>query len=309
MIVFYTDQYVLPLPDGHTFPMQKYRLLREQVVASGLVAPADLRVPHAATPTELLLAHEPDYVHRAIYGLLTDAEMRRIGFPWSAELIERSRRSSGATVEAAFAALDAGYAINLAGGTHHAFADHGEGYCVFNDSIIAARAVQSAGRCRRVVVIDLDVHQGNGTAAIARGDDSIYTFSVHGAKNYPWRKEQSDLDLELPDGTADQAYLDAVQAGLAQALPASRADLALFLAGSDPYQGDRLGRLSVSSAGLAERDRLVVEACQAAGLPLVLTMAGGYARDVRDTVALHWQTIERVLRQQAAAPAQKPSAE
>ncbi len=295
MKLYSTDQYVLPLPPGHTFPMSKYRLLRERAEASGLLRPGELVEPPTATDEQLHRAHDPEYVTRAKHGQLTADEMRRIGFPWSARMIERSRRSSGATVEACRAALADGVAVNLAGGTHHAFRDHGEGYSVFNDTVVAARQVQADGTARRVVVIDLDVHQGNGTAALCRLDDTIYTLSVHGAKNYPLRKEQSDLDVELPDRTGDAEYLAAVEAAVARAVREARADLAVYLAGADPFEDDRLGRLAVTKAGLAERDRIVFDACRAAGLPLAVTMAGGYARDVADTVDIHWQTVRRAI--------------
>ena len=229
-------------------------------------------------------------------GTVGDAGMRKVGFPWSPELVERSRRSCGATVAAGRAALRDGVGVNLAGGTHHAFRGHGEGYCLFNDSVVAVRQLQAEGRVRRAVVIDLDVHQGNGTAAVCRGDDSVYTFSVHGAKNYPLRKEVSDLDVELPDRTPDGPYLDAVEWGLAQALAAAGADFAVYLAGADPFADDRLGRLAVSKDGLRERDRLVFDALTARGLPFVVTMAGGYARDVADTVDIQWATVERAIR-------------
>jgi acetoin utilization deacetylase AcuC-like enzyme len=301
MKLFYTDQYVLPLPDGHTFPMAKYRLLRERVLASGLITPDQLRLPPAATLDQLALAHDADYIQRALAGQLTTEEMKRIGFPWSPELIERSRRSSGATIEACRWALLDGYAVNLAGGTHHAFRDHGEGYCLFNDSVIAARVLQQEGRVRRVVVIDLDVHQGNGTAAICRSDPTIYTFSMHGAKNYPLRKGKSDLDIELIDGTEDSTYLNLLMGGLHQAINESQADLAIYLAGSDPYKDDRLGRLALTKAGLAERDRMVFEACYKASIPLVITMAGGYGKNIEDTVDIHWQTVRRALERQGQA--------
>jgi acetoin utilization deacetylase AcuC-like enzyme len=204
---FYTDQFVLPLPEGHRFPMAKYSLLRRRVAESGLIAPDDLRVPHAATDEEILRAHSADYLRRVVEGRLTAAEVRRIGFPWSPAMAERSRRSNGATIEACRAALAEGAAVNLAGGTHHAFRDCGEGYCVFNDSAVAARAMQAEGRACRVVVLDCDVHQGNGTAAIFRDDPTVFTFSIHGAKNFPLRKEVSDLDVGLPDGCGDAEYL------------------------------------------------------------------------------------------------------
>jgi acetoin utilization deacetylase AcuC-like enzyme len=223
---------------------------------------------------------------------LSEPELRRIGFPWSPQLVERSRRSTGGTIEACRAALMAdGIAVNLAGGTHHAFRDAGEGFCVFNDSVVAARAIQAEGRAQRVVIIDLDVHQGNGTAAIVRDDPSIFTFSVHGAKNFPLRKEISDLDIELPDDTSDGPYLEAVAQGTFEALRRARADLAIYLAGADPFEGDRLGRLKVSKQGLAARDRMVFAACFEHHLPVAVTLAGGYARDINDTVDISFQTV------------------
>jgi acetoin utilization deacetylase AcuC-like enzyme len=208
-------------------------------------------------------------------------------------MVERSRRASGGTLGACLAALEDGFAANLAGGTHHAFADRGEGYCVFNDSVIAARAVRAEGLVERVVVVDTDVHQGNGTAAILGGDASVFTFSIHGAKNFPFRKEESDLDVALPDGADDGEYLDALEGGLERALDRSGAQLAVYLAGADPFEDDRLGRLCVTREGLAERDRLVLESCRERGIPVAVTMAGGYAREVEDTVDIHFQSIER----------------
>ena len=291
MKAFYTDQFVLPLPEGHRFPMAKYSLLRRRVSESGLIAPEDLIVPPAATDEEILRAHSDDYLRRVVEGRLSEAEARRIGFPWSAAMAERSRRSSGATIEACRAALGEGVAVNLAGGTHHAFRDCGEGYCVFNDSAVAARAMQAEGRARRVVVLDCDVHQGNGTAAIFRDDPTVFTFSIHGAKNFPLRKEASDLDVGLPDGCGDAEYLEALARGLGVALERARADLAIYLAGADPFEDDRLGRLKLTKQGLAERDRLVFGRCRAAGLPVAVTMAGGYARRVEDTADIHFETV------------------
>ncbi len=288
MKIFYLDRYVVPLPPGHRFPIQKYFLLRQRVVEAGL---GDLHVPHAATDEEVLQAHDREYLQKFITGTLSEQEMRRIGFPWTPEMVERSRRSSGATIEACRAALDDGVAVNLAGGTHHAFRDAGEGYCFLNDSAIAARVLQSEGRVSRVVILDCDVHQGNGTAAILRDDPTIFTFSIHSARNFPLRKEQSDLDVELPDGATDAEYLTALDEGLDEALSRSKADLAIYLAGADPYEGDQLGRLRVSKAGLAERDRRVFERCRQARLPVAVTMAGGYARDVNDTVDIHFNTV------------------
>ncbi len=293
MKVFYSDHFVLPLPEGHRFPMVKYSMLRERVEAAGICEPGEMRVPRAVSDEEILRAHERDYLLRVVDGTLTAKEMRRIGFPWSERMVERSRRASGGTLGACLAALEDGFAANLAGGTHHAFADRGEGYCVFNDSAIAARAVRDKGLVERVVVVDTDVHQGNGTAAILRGDPWVFTFSVHGAGNFPFHKEESALDVALPDDADDAAFLEALEDGLETALEESRAELAIYLAGADPYEDDRLGRLSVSKEGLAERDRLVLESCRERGIPVVVTMAGGYARKVEDTVDIHFRSIER----------------
>ncbi|MDX1998857.1 MAG: histone deacetylase [Thermoanaerobaculia bacterium] len=295
MLAFYCDHFVLPLPEGHRFPMSKYRLLRERVAG---LAGISLREPAAVSEAELRRAHTADYVARAVAGELTRAEVRRIGFPWSPEMIERSRRSAGATWAAAWAALEAGVAVNLAGGTHHAFADRGEGFCVFNDAAVAARTLQAAGRVGRVLVVDTDVHQGNGTAAIFRDDPTVFTFSLHGARNFPFHKEISDLDLELPDASGDAEYLEALDRGLATSLAWARwerAELAIWVSGADPFVGDTLGRLAVSKAGLAERDVRVLRALRSAGLAVVVVMAGGYAADVADTVDIHCQTVKTAL--------------
>jgi len=290
--VFYTDHFVLPLPPGHRFPVQKYALLRQRVVEAALVSPQKMRVPDAATDAQILRAHTPEYLRRVQRGELTEKEIRRMGFPWSPELVERSRRSCGGTIEACRAALEDGLAVNLAGGTHHAFPDHGEGYCVFNDSAIAVRAVQAEGLAKRVVILDCDVHQGNGTAAIFARDPTVFTFSIHGAKNFPFRKQASDLDVELDDGAGDAAYLEALERGVSRALALANADFAVYLAGADPFAGDTFGRLALSKEGLAERDRLVLRYCQAAGVPVAVTMAGGYARQVQDIVDVHFRTVQ-----------------
>lgn len=296
MKAFYCDQFVLPLPEGHRFPMEKYRLLRERVLASGLVRPEDLIVPPAATDEEILRVHDPDYLRRVQAGELERAEVRRIGFPWSPAMVERSRRSAGGTILACREALRNGAAVNLAGGTHHAFRDRGEGFCVFNDAAIAARSLQAGSLVRRVVIVDTDVHQGNGTAAIFADDPSVFTFSIHGRNNFPFHKEKSDLDVELEDGTSDEAYLAALSGGLDRALAAAGADLAIFVSGADAHEGDRLGRLQVSRAGLLARDRLVFERCGRAGLPVAVVMAGGYGRDVNETVEVHLQTVTEAKR-------------
>jgi acetoin utilization deacetylase AcuC-like enzyme len=290
VIVFHCDQFAYPLPPGHRFPAEKYALLRAQV-AESLTPPVMLRVPDAASDEQLLRVHGVQYLAKVVGGTLTEREVRRIGLPWSPELVERSRRSVGGTVEACRAALSDGIAVNLSGGTHHAFADHGEGFCIFNDCAVAARTMQAEGRVRRVVIIDCDVHQGNGTAAILADDSTVFTFSIHGAKNFPFHKERSDLDAELADGADDATYLTALTAGINAALAAARADLAIYLAGADPFVGDALGRLALSKAGLADRDRLLLDHCRRAGLPVAVVMAGGYAHQIQDTVDIHLETV------------------
>jgi len=291
MQLFYTDIFVLPLPTGHRFPMEKYSRLRETLLASGDFREADFHLPHAATDQELARAHDPAYIQQVCAGQLPERAQKRIGFPWSAGMVERSRRSAGATICACRAAFVDGVAANLAGGTHHAFRDRGEGFCVFNDAAVAARAMQNEGRARRILIVDCDVHQGNGTASILAGDDSIFTFSIHGARNFPFEKELSDLDIELPDGCADAGYLIRLDEGLNTAFDLARPDLVIYLAGADPYHDDRLGRLALSFAGLAERDRRVFSRCKALGIPLAIAMAGGYARQINDTVTIHAATI------------------
>jgi acetoin utilization deacetylase AcuC-like enzyme len=288
--IFYSDHFVLPLPAGHRFPMSKYALLRERVLASEYGA--ECVVPDPAGDEAITRAHCPAYLERVVTGTLSVAEQRAIGFPWTPQMVERSRRTSGATIAAARAALQDGTAANLAGGTHHAFRDRGEGFCVFNDSAIAARALQAEGRVDRVLIIDCDVHQGNGTAAIFRDDPSVFTFSIHGANNFPFAKVAGDLDVELADGTSDRQYLDVLGRGLDEALARAEADLAIYLAGADPYLDDRLGRLALTKQGLLNRDRMVFEACERAGVPVAVTMAGGYARDIADTVEIQFATIE-----------------
>jgi len=296
MKVFRTDQFEMPLPGGHPFPLTKYGGLFRRVVESGLVQSDEIVVPSAASDEQLLLVHSADYVRRMSAGELSDAEIRKLGFPWSAELVARSRRTTGGTIEAAREALASGWGINLAGGTHHAFADRGEGYCVFNDAAVAIRVLQAEGRMRRAVIVDADVHQGNGTAAIFASDPTVFTFSIHNGKNYPLKKETSDLDIELDEGAGDEEFLAGLQRGLAQAIPQSRADLLIYLAGADPFWDDRFGRLKVTKAGLAERDRMVFDHTEAAGLPVAIAMAGGYSRNIDDLVDIHFGAVEEAIR-------------
>jgi acetoin utilization deacetylase AcuC-like enzyme len=291
MKIFLSDHVTLPLPQGHRFPAEKYSRLRQRVIEACLVPPQNLIVCEPATLEQLLRVHTPDYVQRVLQGLLTEKEVRRTGFPWSQGLVERSLRSVGGTIAACRAALDEGIAVNLAGGTHHAFPDHGEGYCVFNDVAVAARAMQAENRAIQIVFIDLDVHQGNGSAAIFAGDDRVFTFSVHGAKNFPFHKEIGSLDIALPDKTGDDQFLEAVSQGTRTALERAHASLAIYLAGADPFVGDTLGRMAVSKEGLAERDRIVFDLCTQYGLPVAVVMAGGYARNIEDTVDIQFNTV------------------
>jgi acetoin utilization deacetylase AcuC-like enzyme len=300
MQAFYSDLFVLPLPAGHRFPMPKYRLLRDRL--DGLPG-LRMQTAPAATDGELALAHTPGYVAAVSEGTLGAAAQREIGFPWSPAMAERARRSVGATIAAARAALQEGVAANLAGGTHHAMADKGGGYCVFNDVAVAAQLMQAEWhrewrRLLRIAVVDLDVHQGNGTAAIFRNDPTVFTLSIHGEKNCPFRKEASDLEVDLPDGCRDDAYLAALDAAMAE-LWRRHGDappgLIFYLAGADPHEGDRLGRLKLTAAGLAERDRRVLAAARERAIPVVLTMAGGYGRVIEDTVAIQATTIREAL--------------
>jgi acetoin utilization deacetylase AcuC-like enzyme len=299
---FYSDLFVLPLPETHRFPMAKYGRLRERLIAEGVLSTADLHVPDAISWDDLRLVHDSGYVEDVATGALSRDMQRRIGFPWSPHMVERSRRSVGATLAAARAALrgDA-VAANLAGGTHHAFRERGEGYCVFNDVAVAARVLIHGGVIERAVVVDCDVHQGNGTAAIFRDDPAVFTFSLHGARNFPFRKEASDLDVTFEDGARDAEYLTALTAHLPRVLDGHRPDLVFFLAGADPYEGDRLGRLGLTIEGLRERDRVVFDACRARSLPVAVAMAGGYAPDVEATVTIHVNTIREAVRHQRSA--------
>lgn len=291
MKLFYADHFVLPLPEGHRFPMEKYSRLRARLAASGRFGPGDFIVPAAASDEEILRAHDDAYLRRVVGGTLDAAEQRRIGFPWSAQMVERSRRSAGATLAACRTALAEGCAANLAGGTHHAHRDFGSGFCVFNDAAIAALTMRAEARLRRVAIIDCDVHQGDGTAAILGDEPDVFTFSIHGAKNFPFRKAQSDLDIELADATADETYLDALRGGLDSVFARISPELVIYLAGADPYRDDRLGRLALSIDGLAARDALVLAECAVRQIPVAVAMAGGYARQIDDTVTIHANTV------------------
>lgn len=293
--VYYSDEFVLPLPEEHRFPIEKYRLLREHLSGSRFRERLHFCSPEPATDDQLLLVHTPEYLEKLRTGTLTTIEERRIGFPWSLEMIERSRRSTGATIGAARSAIRDGFAVHLAGGTHHAFADHGQGFCVFNDVAVAIHVLRNEGIIQRAVVIDLDVHQGNGTASIFETDPSVFTFSMHGENNFPFEKRSGDLEISLPDGTRDNDYLNALRDALAMHLPLASADIAFYLAGADPYKHDRYGKLKLTMDGLIDRDRLVFDACRLHDVPVATVMAGGYAKAVEDVVAINSATIRTLL--------------
>ena len=293
--VFYTDRYTVALPEGHRFPMGKYRAVRERLVETGVLAESELAEPELATREDVALAHTREYVDALCDGTIDPRAMRRIGFPWSPELVVRSLASVGGALAAADEALRTGVSGNLAGGTHHAQAEAGEGYCVFNDLAVVTRKLLARGDAERVAIVDLDVHQGNGNAAILGGTAGAFVFSMHGDKNFPFRKVPSTLDIGLADGTGDEEYLEK----LAEALPrvfAFEPDLVLYQAGVDPLEEDTLGRLALTATGLAERDRLVLAACRRHGVPVSLALGGGYAAPIALTVEAHVQTY-RVLRE------------
>lgn len=269
--------------------MGKYTLLRELLLSSRVLSPDELQPvePEDLPRSALLAVHDSTYVNDFLAGTLDDRALRRIGFPWSPALVRRTLASAAGTLAAAHAALADGIAGNLAGGTHHAFADHGSGYCVFNDIAIAARALLDENAAGRILVVDLDVHQGDGTAAIFGGEPRVFTFSMHGAKNFPFTKQKSDLDVELADGTGDDEYLDTLRAALATAVDRARPGFIFYQAGVDLLAEDRLGKLSLTQAGLRARDRHVLESARRLGVPIVLTLGGGYALPLAPTVEAH----------------------
>src|SRR5687767_3000505 len=290
MRVCYTPRYYADIGEGHVFPIRKFELARDRLVAEGTLSPVEIYEPREAAVEDVLLVHTEDYVTRLRAGALTAREVRRLGLPWSKALVRRSFLATAGTIAAARFALAEGVGANLAGGTHHAFPDHGEGFCVLNDVAVAARVLRRERLASRVAVIDLDVHQGNGTASIFAEDPQVFTFSMHGAKNYPLFKQRSTLDVELADGTADEEYLET----LARHLPrvfGHDPELVFYLAGADPFEGDKLGRLSLTLAGLRARDELVLGECRRRGAAVATVMSGGYAADVNDTVEIHCNTV------------------
>jgi acetoin utilization deacetylase AcuC-like enzyme len=288
MRAFAHDVFTYPLPEGHRFPLPKYRLVRE---AAERLPGIDVQSGEPAGWEQLRRTHSRDWVERVRHGALARREQLALGLPWSPELVERARRATGATIAAARAALDDGVACNLGGGTHHAFAHVGRGYCVFNDVVTALRDLRAERRVRRVLVVDVDVHQGDGTHSLLAGDADAFTLSVNGWRNYPFTRVPGDLDVDLPDGTGDGRYLEELERALAPALRRARPELCFVLAGADPYEGDRLGRLSLTKRGLEERDVLVRNTLAVAGVPACVMLAGGYAEDIRDTVEINVNTL------------------
>jgi len=294
VLIFYSDQFVLPLPENHRFPMSKYARLRAALRHD--VPPHWLHPPPAVTDTQLRLAHHHTYVSDVVAGTLPPRAQRRIGFPWSPQMVDRERRSVGGTLAACRAALTHRVGVNLAGGTHHAHAAQGGGYCIFNDAAVALRTLLNDGSIQRALVVDCDVHQGDGTATIFQDDPSVFTVSLHGADNYPFKKPASDLDIPLPRGTGDSGYLAALEEALDIAFDRVRPDVVVYQSGVDPWEGDRLGTLALSTEGLAARDRAVFSRCAAEDAPVAVTMGGGYAPDVGDIVRLHRQTVLEAVR-------------
>ncbi|HKY24479.1 MAG TPA: histone deacetylase [Gaiella sp.] len=288
MRAFAHDVFTYPLPEGHRFPLPKYRMVRE---AAATLPGLEVHETDAADWDELRRAHSDDWVERVRRGRLERREELALGLPWSPELVERARRATGATIQAGRAALEDGVAANLGGGTHHAFADVGRGFCVFNDVVTALRVLRSEGVIGRVLVVDVDVHQGDGTHALLAGDASSFTLSVNGFRNYPFRRVPGDIDVDLPDGTGDERYLAELEAALAIALGRACPELCFVLAGADPFEGDRLGRLALTKPGLVARDTLVRDMLETAGVPICVTLAGGYAEDIRDTVEINVNTL------------------
>ena len=290
MVVFTHDRWRFPLPERNRFPIDKYTLLRERVEADGVEVREAEPVPWAW----LEAVHDPALIDRIRTGALSVREQRGLGLPWSPQLVERGRRSVGGTVEAARLALDAGLGMNLGGGTHHAGRAFARGYCLFNDVAVALARMRTAGGARRALVVDCDVHQGDGTADLLAADPECFTLSLHGARNYPFQRIASDLDVDLPSGTGDQHYLEALEAALDRAVPRASAELAFYLAGADPWHGDRLGRLALTKKGLRRRDQLVLDRLRGAGAAVCVVLAGGYAEDIRDTVDINAATVAEV---------------
>jgi acetoin utilization deacetylase AcuC-like enzyme len=297
------DRFTFPLPAAHRFPLGKYALLRARLEADGIARPDEIHECEPVPWDWIEAVQEPALVKRLRIGTLSVREQRGLGLPWSPELVERARRTTAGTVAAARRALTHGVGMNLGGGTHHAGYDFARGYCLFNDVAVALARLRAEGAARRALVVDCDVHQGDGTAQVLAGDPEAFTVSVHGARNYPFQRIPSDLDVDLPTGTGDDDYLPALDDALDAAMPRARPDLAFYLAGADPFAGDRLGRLALTKAGLRARDERVVGRLRAAGSAVVVVLAGGYARDVADTVDINAATAVVVAAADGAATA------
>ena len=290
MQVFYSDKYSLPLGE-HVFPAAKYRLTKQRLLEQAICAEADFVEPGRALDEEIALVHTLEYIDKLKHGRFSDAEFTRMEVPYSAALVEAFRVAAGGTIAACRQALRGSCAVTLCGGFHHAFPDHGEGFCLINDVAIAIRTLQRSDLMRRALTVDCDVHHGNGTAEVFRQDPSVFTLSIHQRDNYPYIKPPSDIDIHLEDRTCDETYLLRLGQGLASALGAFRPDLIVYLAGADPYEQDQLGGLALTMEGLRRRDRLVFETARNAGIPVAVTLAGGYARKVDDTIAIHVNTV------------------
>ncbi len=291
MFALYSDRYSIDLPPHHTFPIQKYRIIREKLLAEATLNPDDLLEPSLIAPTDAYLVHTQEYWEQLTSGTLPANAIRRMGLPWSEALVRRSRASAQGTLTAARIAIRDRVAVNLAGGTHHAFPDRGEGYCVLNDIAIAIRCLQRDAWMQRMAILDCDVHQGNGTAAIFAKDPDVYTFSIHGGNNYPLVKVPGSLDIGIPDGTGDEKYLSVLKPVIPKILAEFRPGMVFYLAGVDPHERDRLGRLRLTHEGLRRRDEFVLRACRDAGIPVAVTLAGGYGKDIQDTVEAHCNTV------------------
>ena len=294
MRVFHSDAYPLDLPEGHRFPIDKYGLLRTALVQRGILDEVDLVETPLATYEQLCAVHSRAYVDSIYEGTLDARAQRRIGLPWSKQLVNRCLASVGATVAASKAAMQMGVSGALSGGTHHSFADRGEGFCVFNDIAVSIRHLQEVGLIKRAMVVDLDVHQGNGTASIFREDENVFTFSVHGAKNFPFKKEVSNLDIALPDGVGDEEYLSALAEVWPELLTSFQCDIVFYLAGVDVLEKDSFGRLKLTHAGIRKRDEMVAQAVYERKIPMVLTLGGGYSKPIERSVEAYVGTYETV---------------
>jgi acetoin utilization deacetylase AcuC-like enzyme len=291
--IYYSPYYYADIGENHVFPIRKFEYVRDKLLAEGTLQPFEIAEPQPAEIEDVLLVHTEDYITRLRQGTLTRQEIRKLGLPWSRSLVRRSFLATSGTINAAKAALKSGAASNLAGGTHHAFPDRGEGFCVLNDVAVAIRVLQKENLAKKFLIVDCDVHQGNGTAFIFNADEDVYTFSMHGAKNYPLFKETSNLDLELPDNTSDKEFLEILNEALPR-IYLHNPDLIFYLGGADPYEKDKLGRLNLSIEGLRRRDEMVLEFAKSKSVPIVTLMSGGYALDINDTVEIHCNTIRAV---------------